>query len=55
MMINRTGEEGRQIYFPALPLCTDNAAMIAGNAHHYYLDGQFAPLNVNAYPGLMSL
>lgn len=55
MMINRTGEEGRQIYFPALPLCTDNAAMIAGNAHHYYLDGQFAPLNINAYPGLMSL
>lgn len=55
MMINRTRAEGKQLYFPALPLCTDNAAMIAGNAHHCYIDGQFAPLTVNAYPGLMSL
>lgn len=55
MMINRTRDEGRRICFPALQLCTDNAAMIAGNAHHLYIDGQFAPLTVNAYPGLMSL
>jgi N6-L-threonylcarbamoyladenine synthase len=55
MMINRTSDEGLQVYFPALRLCTDNAAMIAGNAHHHYIDGQFAPLNINAYPGLMSL
>ncbi len=55
MMKNRGEDIGLSVYYPSLSLCTDNAAMIAGNAHIGYTRGDFAPLNVNAYPGLMSL
>ncbi len=55
----RLGESARerqlQLYFPSLVLCTDNAAMIAGNAYHDYVNGHFAPLNTNAQPSLFSL
>lgn len=44
-----------QLYYPSLPLCTDNAAMIAGKAYHDYLKADFAPLNTNAHPSLFSL
>lgn len=46
---------GLPVYYPGLQLCTDNAAMIAGNAYISYIRGNFAPLDVNAYPGLLSL
>lgn len=55
MMKNRGQELGLSVYYPSLLLCTDNAAMIAGNAHNSYIKGDFAPLNINAYPGLLSL
>ncbi|MGI5922054.1 MAG: tRNA (adenosine(37)-N6)-threonylcarbamoyltransferase complex transferase subunit TsaD [Syntrophomonadaceae bacterium] len=55
LMSSRTREEGLKLYFPALGLCTDNAAMIAGQAYYHYIEGQFAPLSLNAYPGLTSL
>lgn len=55
LMKNRAQEQGLPVYYPSLHLCTDNAAMIAGNAHINYNRGNFAPLKVNAYPGLMSL
>lgn len=55
LMKNRGQEQGLPVYYPSLHLCTDNAAMIAGNAHINYTRGIFAPLNVNAYPGLLSL
>lgn len=53
----KKGAEGAalQLYYPALQLCTDNAAMIAGDAHYYYLKGDFAPLTLNAHPGQWSL
>jgi N6-L-threonylcarbamoyladenine synthase len=44
-----------KLFYPSLKLCTDNAAMIAGLAHQYYVNSQFAPLSLNAYPGLSSL
>lgn len=44
-----------QLYFPSLPLCTDNAAMIAGKAYQDYLKADFAPLSTNAHPSLFSL
>jgi len=43
------------LFFPSLSLCTDNAAMIAGNAYHAYINGNFAPLNTNTHPSLYSL
>lgn len=55
LMENRTKEEGIKLCYPSLGLCTDNAAMIAGNAYYYYVDGLFAPLNLNAFPGQLSL
>jgi N6-L-threonylcarbamoyladenine synthase len=55
MMKNRAQDEGIPLYYPSLLLCTDNAAMIAGNAYYHYIHGHFAPLDTNAYPGLSSL
>jgi N6-L-threonylcarbamoyladenine synthase len=40
------------LHCPPLELCTDNAAMIAAAAYPLYLKGDFAPLNLNAQPGL---
>ncbi|KJS13133.1 MAG: O-sialoglycoprotein endopeptidase [Peptococcaceae bacterium BRH_c8a] len=37
---------------PPLVLCTDNAAMIACAAYYKYRRGDFAPLSLNAVPGL---
>lgn len=55
MMKYRGQEIGLSVHYPSLQLCTDNAAMIAGNAYIGFIKGNFAPLNVNAYPGLLSL
>ncbi|MDW7738842.1 MAG: tRNA (adenosine(37)-N6)-threonylcarbamoyltransferase complex transferase subunit TsaD [Bacillota bacterium] len=41
-----------KLYYPPLELCTDNAAMIAAAAYPLYLNRNFAPLNLNAIPGL---
>ncbi len=42
--------EGIEVYFPSLPLCTDNGAMIAGLAYHYLTRGDRSGLDLNAYP-----
>ncbi len=50
----RLGEAARQhnirLYNPPKDLCIDNAAMIAGLAHHKYLSKDFSSLNVEAIP-----
>lgn len=52
-MMREQGEsQGIPVYYPSLKLCTDNAAMIAGKSYLSYVQGSFAPLAVNAYPGL---
>ena len=38
------------VFFPPLPLCTDNAAMVAGLAYHMLMEGQTAPLSIDAQP-----
>ncbi|ACV64230.1 metalloendopeptidase, glycoprotease family [Desulfofarcimen acetoxidans DSM 771] len=43
---------GRRLVYPSLVLCTDNAAMIGCAAHFKYIRGEFAPLTLNAIPGL---
>lgn len=55
LMGQRSQSAGCDIYYPSLKLCTDNAAMIAGYAYAAYRQGQFAALDLNAYPGLESL
>jgi len=55
LMGQRSRDEGYEIYYPSLGLCTDNAAMIAGCAYNAYRLGQFAPLDLNAYPAARSL
>lgn len=41
---------GCRLYYPSLPLCADNAAMIAGQAYGDFLQRNFAGLDVNAQP-----
>ncbi|MGI5912567.1 MAG: tRNA (adenosine(37)-N6)-threonylcarbamoyltransferase complex transferase subunit TsaD [Syntrophomonadaceae bacterium] len=55
LLKTRGQDVGLPVYYPSLQLCTDNAAMIAGNAYISFINGSFAPLNVNAYPGLLTL
>jgi len=54
-LTKRAAEEQLKVAFPSLSLCTDNAAMIAGQAYMQYKCGDFASLELNAYPGLLSL
>ena len=42
----------RPVRVPALFLCTDNAAMIGAVAHHRFLAGQFAGLDLDVIPNL---
>lgn len=55
LMSRKARDNNLELYFPSLSLCTDNAAMIAGVAYYDYINGNFAPLNLNAQPSLMSL
>ena len=41
-----------RLYYPSLPLCTDNAAMIAITAHYKFLQGKFASMEVGPDPRL---
>ena len=43
---------GWNVYIPAFPYCTDNAAMIAIAAHYQYLKGDFATQYVSPEPRL---
>lgn len=43
---------GTLLHHPPLELCTDNAAMIAAAAYPHFKNKNFAPLNLNAKPGL---
>ncbi len=45
-------EENREIYYPELKLCTDNAAMIASAGYYNYLKGNTSDLTLNAVPNL---
>lgn len=45
-------ENGFELFVPHISLCTDNAAMIGSAAYFEYIKGNFANLNLNAYPSL---
>ena len=44
--------DGHEIYFPSLPFCTDNAAMIASSAYYEFKNGKRADMSLNAIPYL---
>ena len=46
----RAARERRSVeaHFPPASLCTDNAAMSAGLAYHYFVSGQFSALDLDA-------
>ncbi len=41
-----------KVCYPAIELCTDNAAMIGCAAYYSFLEGKTSGLNLNAVPGL---
>lgn len=53
-MSNAANEEGIQIYYPPMELCTDNAAMISCAGYYNYENKQNADLSLNAIPQLES-
>ena len=46
-------EDGIQVYFPPIKLCTDNAAMIASAGYYNYIDGIISDYSVDAKPNLI--
>ncbi len=55
LMKEKAGQENIKVFYPSLSLCTDNAAMVAGIAYQQYITKSYAPLDLNAYPSLLSL
>ncbi|MDD3853574.1 MAG: tRNA (adenosine(37)-N6)-threonylcarbamoyltransferase complex transferase subunit TsaD [Syntrophomonadaceae bacterium] len=54
-LMKKCGKDiGVAVYYPSLQFCTDNAAMIAGNAYYSYEKGDFALLDINAHASLSS-
>jgi len=47
-----TARADRPVRVPPFVLCTDNAAMIGAAAHHRYLAGQFADMDLDVVPNL---
>ena len=43
---------GMNVYFPSIPLCLDNAAMVAGLGYEKYMSGEVSDLNLTAMPEL---
>ena len=41
-----------QLFYPSIPLCTDNAAMIATLGYYKFKDGDLSELNIGAYSTL---
>jgi N6-L-threonylcarbamoyladenine synthase len=41
-------EQGLEVIFPSLKLCTDNAAMVAGLGYHSLVEGKVSDFALNA-------
>ncbi len=51
-LIREAQQEGFNVYYPPLILCTDNGAMIAGVAYHLYQEGLKSGLDLGAYASI---
>lgn len=47
---DKSKEMTTPVYYPSAPLCTDNAAMVAGLAYKKYLEGDISGLDLEAIP-----
>ena len=45
-------EQGINVFYPEMILCTDNAGMIASAAYYRYINGETSDLTLNAIPNL---
>ena len=50
MMENKASDISAKLYYPPIPYCMDNAAMIGAAAIEKYQDGDFAGLDLNPFP-----
>ena len=41
-------KNGFKLYIPDMPLCADNAAMIAARGYYKWIEGEIADLRLNA-------
>ncbi len=47
-LLNQAAQEGIEVYFPSLHLCTDNAAMVAALGYHYLKANKLASYEFDA-------
>lgn len=50
--VKKGKEEGIEIFFPSIALCTDNGAMIAAAGYFKFLKKEYSNYSLNADPGL---
>ena len=46
-LTRRAKDQGLEVYFPPMALCTDNAVMVAGLAYHHLKAGRTSPFDVD--------
>jgi len=52
LLTEKCREKGYTLYMPPLPLCVDNAAMVASQGYYEFLAGNIADIGLNAYATL---
>ena len=45
----RSARDGIDVFFSSPIFCTDNAAMVAKVAHHYFINGKISPIDIAVY------
>jgi N6-L-threonylcarbamoyladenine synthase len=45
----RSARDGIDVFFSSPIFCTDNAAMVAKVAHHYFIKGKISPIDIAVY------
>jgi N6-L-threonylcarbamoyladenine synthase len=45
----RSARDGIDVFFSSPIFCTDNAAMVAKVAHHYFMKGKISPIDIAVY------